>query len=93
MRLRCTEGHIGPAWRTRRWGHPLPRAACRAEIPIPCPVFRSTGIRSEPTHFALALNHENLEIDKVITENERFATIEKSFGAPSRIARESDPRR
>lgn len=51
------------------------------------------GIRSEATRFALALNHENPEIDSVITENERFATIEKSFGAPSRIARESDPRR
>lgn len=51
------------------------------------------GIRSEPTRFALALNHENPEIDSLISENERFATIEKSFGAPSRIARGSDPRR
>jgi hypothetical protein len=51
------------------------------------------GIRSEPTRFALALNHENPEIDSVITENERFATIEKSFGLPMRIARASDPRR
>ena len=50
-------------------------------------------IRSEPTRFALALNHENPEIDSLITENERFATIEKSFGSALRIARESDPRR
>ena len=50
-------------------------------------------IRSEPTRFALALDHENPEIDSVVGENERFTTIEKSFGQASRIARASDPRR
>jgi hypothetical protein len=51
------------------------------------------GIRSDPTRFVRALNHENPEIDTVIAENDRFATIEKSFGAASLIAHASDPRR
>jgi hypothetical protein len=65
----------------------------RCSDPIRLTRSEYEGIRSEPTRFALALNHENPEIDSVITENERFATIEKSFGAASRIARASDPRR
>ena len=66
-------------------------AGCSAPIRLTRSEYE--GIRSEPTRFALALDHENPEIDSLITENERFATIEKSFGAPSRIARASDPRR
>ena len=66
-------------------------AGCSAPIRLTRSEYEA--IRSEPTRFALALNHENPEIDSLITENERFATIEKSFGTPSRIARASDPRR
>lgn len=66
-------------------------ARCSDPIKLTRPEYE--GVRSEPTRFALALNHENPEIDSVITENERFVTIEKSFGLASRIARASDPRR
>ena len=38
-------------------------------------------------------NHEDPEIDRVLFENERFATIEKFFGPGARIARSTDPRR
>ena len=65
----------------------------RCSDPISLTRLEYEEIRSEPTRFALALNHENPEIDTVITENERFTTIEKSFGRASRIARASDPRR
>jgi len=41
----------------------------------------------------IALNHENPEIDLVISENERFATVEKFYGVAARIARAADPRR
>jgi hypothetical protein len=51
------------------------------------------GIRGVATRFAIAPDHENPEIDRVIVENERFTTVEKFFGAPARIARETDPRR
>ena len=51
------------------------------------------AVRSEPIRFAIVLNHENPEIDKVVLENERFATVEKFYGVGARVARETDPRR
>jgi hypothetical protein len=51
------------------------------------------SVRSVAVRFALAVNHENPEIDHVVGENGRFATVEKFFGAGARIARETDPRR
>jgi hypothetical protein len=38
-------------------------------------------------------DHENPEIDLVISENERFAAVEKLMGMPARIARAANPRR
>jgi len=51
------------------------------------------GVRASGVRFVIALNHENPEIDLVISENERFATVEKFYGVPARIARAADPRR
>ena len=51
------------------------------------------AIRSQPLRFAIAVDHENPEIDRVVTENERYATVEKFYGAPMQIARATDPRR
>jgi hypothetical protein len=51
------------------------------------------SVRSVPINFAIALNHENPEIDHVIIEYERFAVVEKSFGVGAKIARATDPRR
>jgi hypothetical protein len=51
------------------------------------------AIRAIPVRFAIALNHENPEIDRVLRENERFATIEKFYGAAAKIARATNPRR
>lgn len=50
-------------------------------------------IRNEPLRFLLALNHENPDTDTVLTENRRFATVEKIYGEAARIARATDPRR
>jgi hypothetical protein len=50
-------------------------------------------VRSDGTHFVIALNHEHPEIDRVIGETDRFAIIEKWLGEPREMARESDPRR
>lgn len=50
-------------------------------------------IRADPVRFAIALNHENPEIDRVVVENERFATVDKFQGVPARIARDTNPRR
>ena len=65
----------------------------RCSDPIRLTRAEYEGIRSEATRFALALHHENPEIDSVISENERYATIETSYRQASRIARASDPRR
>jgi hypothetical protein len=51
------------------------------------------GVRAEPTHFAIALNHENPEVDRVVSENERLAVVEKFLEMRRRVARETDPRR
>jgi hypothetical protein len=51
------------------------------------------AVRSEPTRFAIAPNHENPEIDSVLIEYERYTVVDKSFGQASEIARASDPRR
>jgi hypothetical protein len=66
-------------------------AGCSAPIRLTRSEYE--GHPEESTRFALARNHENPEIDTVIAENERFTTIERSFGGPSRIPRASDPRR
>jgi hypothetical protein len=51
------------------------------------------GVRSVAVRFAIALDHENPEIDRVVAENDRFATVDKFFGVGSKIARATDPRR
>jgi hypothetical protein len=51
------------------------------------------AVRAVPVRFAIAIDHENPELDRVVSENDRFATVDKFYGAPARIAREADPRR
>ena len=51
------------------------------------------AVRAVPVRFAIALDHENPETDSVVSENERFATVDKFYGAGLRIARAADPRR
>ena len=50
------------------------------------------AVRAEPARFVIAMDHENPEIDRVVSENPRFAIVEK-FGESARIALASDPRR
>jgi hypothetical protein len=51
------------------------------------------GVRAEGTYFAIALNHENPEIDQIVSENERFAVVEKFLHMPRSVALATDPRR
>ena len=64
---------------------------CTDAISLTRPEYES--VRAESIRFAIALDHENPEIDRVVSENERFAIVETFFGAGARIARASDPRR
>jgi hypothetical protein len=51
------------------------------------------GVRAHGTHFAIAVNHENPEIDRVVSENDRFAIVEKFLEMGRKLALETDPRR
>ena len=64
---------------------------CTEPISLTRPEYEA--VRAVPVRFAIALDHENPEIDRVLFENERFATVEKFYGAGAEIARSADPRR
>ena len=51
------------------------------------------AVRADGTHFAIAINHENPFVDRVVSETERFAVVAKCFRAGRRIAGEHNPRR
>jgi hypothetical protein len=51
------------------------------------------SVRSVPVRFAVALNHENPEIDRLVAEFARFAVVDKVYSETSSIARTTDPRR
>lgn len=50
------------------------------------------SVRATSNRFAVALNHENPEFEKVVSECARFAAIDKIEGWGLRISRETDPR-
>lgn len=50
------------------------------------------SVRGYETRFAVAPNHENPESDRVVSENARYAVIEKLAGSASGHARRSYPR-
>src|SRR5438105_4531011 len=49
-------------------------------------------VRAEGTHFVLAANHENPELDLVVAEHDRYTIVQKRFGEAARIAYARDPR-
>jgi hypothetical protein len=64
----------------------------RCTEPIGLTRLEYEAVRAVSVRFAIALNHENPEIDRVLFENQRFATVEKFFGGGAKIARNTDPR-
>ena len=64
----------------------------RCTEPIKMTRIEYESVRSHAVRFAIAVNHENPEIDRVLFENARYATVEKIFGG-AKIARATDPRR
>ena len=64
---------------------------CTEPIGLTRPEYEA--VRAVPVRFAIALNHENPEIDRVLFENPRFAIVEKFYGAGAKIARSTNPRR
>jgi hypothetical protein len=50
------------------------------------------AVRVWATHFLVAANHENPEVEWVVSESERFAVVETFAGEASRVALRTDPR-
>lgn len=64
--------------------------SCRVEISLTRPEYEA--VRDYPTRFAIAVDHENPEIDQLVSEGARFSVVEKIAGRPARLARQSSAR-
>ena len=64
---------------------------CREPIRLTRAEYES--VRGESTYFAVAVDHENPEIDRLVSEHERYAVVQKTLAMAVKIARETDPRR
>ena len=49
-------------------------------------------LRSDPTHFAISIDHLLPSVDRVVSQTDRFAVVEKRSGTPEDVAKEEDPR-
>jgi hypothetical protein len=65
----------------------------RCTDPISLTRSEYEAIRAVPVRFAIALNHENPEVDSVSYETERYAAVHKIHRLAVRTARDTDPRR
>ena len=50
------------------------------------------AVRSMPVRFAIAVDHENPELDQLVLEFPRYAGVDKVLGEPARIAPSTNPR-
>ncbi len=66
-------------------------ATCSDPISLTRPEYEA--VRSVSVRFAIAVNHENPEIDRLVTQFDRYSVVDKFYGEPARIARATDPRR
>ena len=64
---------------------------CAGVVSLTRPEYEA--VRADGLWFFIALNHENPEIDRLVTSHERYAIVAKLPGEPARIALDSDPRR
>ena len=50
------------------------------------------AVRSEGSHFVVAIDHENPEMERIIVENKRFTVVQKMMAA-GRQSQQANPRR
>ena len=60
--------------------------------PISLTLAEYEHVRADSTHFAIVPGHDVPDVESVISQNERFAVVEKETPAAARIAVERDPR-
>lgn len=65
-------------------------ASCVERIRLTRPEYEA--VRDYSTRFAIAIDHENPEIDQVVTEFSDYSVVQKIAGRPARIARQTDHR-
>jgi hypothetical protein len=65
----------------------------RCNAPIGLTYTEYEAVRSFPVRFAIAVNHENPELDSVVGEHARFAVVEKIGSRALALARATNPRR
>jgi hypothetical protein len=65
------------------------RAECKAVVELSREEYEA--VRADPRTFAVARGHETLEIEDVVSEDERFTLVRKHEDQ-SEIARRTDPR-
>jgi hypothetical protein len=49
-------------------------------------------VRSDATHFAIVPEHFIGDIERIVSENDRFAVVAKRAGTPADVVTETDPR-
>src|SRR6266508_1243708 len=51
--------------------------------PITMSLAEYEAVRSNPATFAILPGHENIDLERVLEQNERYAVVEKHPGAPA----------
>jgi len=65
-------------------------ADCREEISLTRLEYEA--VRGYATRFAIAVDHENPEIDQLVSEGHRYSVVQKIAGRPAQIARQTSVR-
>ena len=65
-------------------------AHCAQTVTVTIQEYES--VRKWPNHFLVAANHENPEVEAVVSETKRFAVVETLVGEASKTALRTDPR-
>jgi hypothetical protein len=63
---------------------------CDRTIDITMAEYRM--VRSDPRQFAIVPEHMIGDIERIISENDRFAVVSKREGTPAEVAMEENPR-
>jgi hypothetical protein len=88
--IETIRGEIGNEDGTEAYVCECGDAACVERISLTRPEYEA--VRGYSTRFAIAVDHENPEIDRLVSEGGRYAIVEKIAGRPARIARLTDHR-
>jgi hypothetical protein len=66
-------------------------AACSEPIRLTSVEYEA--VRAHGARFAIAVDHEDPEVEELVAEHRAFATVEKLPGPYARLAMAADPRR